>query len=422
MAVATWTGAAPAQETPPAAADTSGDLLRVFMDCVNTGCDLDFIRTEVRFVNFVRDRLLADVHVLVTSQGTGSGQEYMLEFRGQGARDGMRDTSRFATRLGDIQDDVRRNLVRVLSQGLVRYARGTSADRLLAITYRPPAAATQSAARGVRDPWNFWVYRIRANANLDGSSTDSRNAFFGSISANHITDNWKLLLRAGGDYSEQRFELTEGASIKRIQRSLSTGADIVRSLDAHWSAGVRVSADRDLFRNFDASLSLMPGIEYNIFPYSESTRRQLVTRYSVGVRSFDYVDTTIFSEVAETRPQHSLVVSVSAVQPWGRAAVTLNGQQYLHDRGKRQFGVNGSMNWRIVRGLEFNIGGGYSYLRDQLNIRKAGLTDEEIIIRLREQSTSYRYFMFTGLSFTFGSAFSNIVNTRFGGGDVFFFF
>ena len=44
---------------------------KVYIDCLE--CDLDYIRTEITFVNYVRDRKEADVHILITTQDTGSG-------------------------------------------------------------------------------------------------------------------------------------------------------------------------------------------------------------------------------------------------------------------------------------------------------------------------------------------------------------
>ncbi|MBA2671194.1 MAG: hypothetical protein H0U67_12545, partial [Gemmatimonadetes bacterium] len=55
-------------QTPESATQ---DALRIFLDCNGPGCDFDFFRTEITFVDYVRDRADADVHVLVTTQGTG---------------------------------------------------------------------------------------------------------------------------------------------------------------------------------------------------------------------------------------------------------------------------------------------------------------------------------------------------------------
>lgn len=44
---------------------------KVFLD--GARIDMDYIRTEITFVNYVRDRKEADVHVLITQQRTGGG-------------------------------------------------------------------------------------------------------------------------------------------------------------------------------------------------------------------------------------------------------------------------------------------------------------------------------------------------------------
>ena len=56
--------------------------LRVFLDC-DRDCDFDYLRREITFVNYVRDRRDAEVHVLVTQRETGSGgREFTLDFIG----------------------------------------------------------------------------------------------------------------------------------------------------------------------------------------------------------------------------------------------------------------------------------------------------------------------------------------------------
>jgi hypothetical protein len=63
--------------------------------------------------------------------------------------------------------------------------------------------------------------------------------------------------------------------------------------------------------------------------------------------------------------------------------------------------------------LSLDLYGSYARIRDQLAIPKADIPDEEILLRLRELQTSYRWDFQVGLSYTFGSKFSNIVNPRF---------
>ena len=74
---------APAALAQQAAADAEPDgaeALRVFLDC-GDACDFDHLRTDIPFVNYVRDRRDAQVHVLVTTEETGGGgTAFTLDF------------------------------------------------------------------------------------------------------------------------------------------------------------------------------------------------------------------------------------------------------------------------------------------------------------------------------------------------------
>jgi len=65
--------------------------VRVFLDC--SICDHEFVRRELTYVDYVRERRDADVHVLSTSQQTAAGGvELTLEFIGLAGFAGVTDT------------------------------------------------------------------------------------------------------------------------------------------------------------------------------------------------------------------------------------------------------------------------------------------------------------------------------------------
>src|SRR5512138_947503 len=83
------TSAAASAQTPA----PTDELPRVFLDCQANGCDDDFLRTELTWLNFVRDRTLAIVHILATSQTNGSGgTELTVAFIGLGSLSAKVDT------------------------------------------------------------------------------------------------------------------------------------------------------------------------------------------------------------------------------------------------------------------------------------------------------------------------------------------
>ena len=59
--------------SPPLwAQDTT--LLNVFVDC--KGCNETYYRTHLQAVNFVRDRKVADIHILINSANLGTGTKH----------------------------------------------------------------------------------------------------------------------------------------------------------------------------------------------------------------------------------------------------------------------------------------------------------------------------------------------------------
>src|SRR5665647_110598 len=81
------------------------DEVKVFVDC-NTRCDMRYVKTEINYVDFVPDRFLANVFIMVTSQSTGSGgNEIKLFFSGQENFAGMEDALKFYRTSVDTDDE-----------------------------------------------------------------------------------------------------------------------------------------------------------------------------------------------------------------------------------------------------------------------------------------------------------------------------
>jgi hypothetical protein len=73
-----------------------GGKLDIFLD---TNANRDYIRENIRFVNYVRDREQAQLHLLITSQGAGGvGVEYTMLFTGLKEFRGVNDTLRCIAR------------------------------------------------------------------------------------------------------------------------------------------------------------------------------------------------------------------------------------------------------------------------------------------------------------------------------------
>ena len=79
------------------------EQLSVFIDCNN--CDRNFIKQELTYLTYVRDRLLADVHIQIVNQNTGSGgEQFTFFFYGQRELAGNDDTLTVTTNVNNTFD------------------------------------------------------------------------------------------------------------------------------------------------------------------------------------------------------------------------------------------------------------------------------------------------------------------------------
>lgn len=389
--------------------------LKVFFDCPY--CDEDHIRREVSFVNYVRDRKEAQVHVMITRQITGSGgREYSFLFIGQKEFEGQNDTLLYNTMPDATDEEIREGQIHTLKIGLIRYVAKTPVASKIKITYDIPRQDEL-----VEDRWKSWVFRTGINGYLDGEKSYKYYSIYGNISASKITPDWKINFDYNSRFSEDKITTDEETVYStRISHSLNTL--IVKSLGDHWSIGGTTSLSSSTYSNYKLRYRLFPGIEYDIFPYSESTRKQLTFLYTAGYSLHEYKDSTIYNKTSESLFGQEFVIALNLTQKWGSINTSLNASNYFHDWTKNNFSMFTSVDIRIAKGLEVSIGCSASIIHDQLNLVKGEATTEEILLRIKELETSYQYFVFFGISYTFGAIYNNVVNPRFNQGMRFIYY
>lgn len=393
--------------------------IAVFLDCHSHVCDFDYLRRTIPVVNWVRDRRDADVHVLVTSERTGGGgTQHTISFIGLNGFEGREYTIEFNTLADDTFEEDRAAFAPVLQLGLGPYIAETDVARRATIDYGLASEAAPALAPQP-DPWDFWVFNLSVNGGMNGESQERFWRGNGSVSADRVTEAFKISLRARASGHRSEYDVRDttvspilDTTYVSTQEAYSFDALAAWSLSPHWSAGVLTEIDRSSTVNLDFRAQGGPAIEYNVFPYVQSTRRILTLRYVLGASAANYTDTTIFFETAEVRPAHVFEVDFEMTEPWGGIRAGLDAFQYLHDLSKHSIGVGGGFNIRLVRGLNFNLNGNVSRIKDQLYLAKEDLTPEEVLLQQRARGTDFRFGANMGLSFRFGSKFNNVVNPR----------
>lgn len=401
-----------AQEPPDASGDPSA--LRVYLDC-DRRCDFDFLRQEVQFVEYVRDPQDADVHVIVTTRSAGSGREFQLEFLGRDRFEGIGDVVTFVVPSTDTEDEERIRFARIFAQGLVPYLLRTPLAADIEVQRVGGEEGAAGTAVPVDDPWNFWVFRLRFGGEVEGEDRQDEVSFEGSVSANRTTRDWKMQLGVDSEYEESTFEFDDGETLTDVRREFGAGAQVVRSFGDHWGGGVGLAAASSTFSNLSLSPRVAVAAEYNVYPYTESSRREITFTYFTGLTRYSYREETIFERTDEVVADHGAIVSLDVTRPWGEGGVDLEVSQFLNQPSKYRVTLDGNIEYRILRGLSVYAFGEAALVRDQLFLPRRGATDEEILLRRSALATDIEYSLRFGVTYTFGSIFNSIVNTRFSG-------
>lgn len=394
------------------ASRANSDILKqapkVYIDCDR--CDMDYIRTEIPFVNYVRDSKDAQVHVLITTQSTGSsGIEYSLLFNGQKKFDGVNNELKYFSNNTDTSDEIREGLVQFLKIGLVSYAVRTPVANMISVSFEEDIEPVAT-----KDEWNYWVFSVSGRGYINGEKMSRSYSMNGSFSANRITPDFKFRSSYSTSKSEEQFYLSSGTFVS-TSKSKNFNLLAVKSISDHWSIGAGLSAYSSTYSNIKYAFKPAPAIEYNFFPYSESTRRQLRFLWKPGFNLYNYNEETVYNKTSENLWGQSFSIAFEMKEKWGNISTAFQAFHYFNDLQKNHLRLSTEISIRLFRGLSFNINGRFRRIRDQLSLPKGTASLEEVLLQQTQLATGYSYYGSIGLSYTFGSIYSNIVNPRFNG-------
>lgn len=385
----------------------------VYLDC--NRCDRNHIRREVSFVNYVRDPEQAETHLFITDQQTGDGgREYELSFIGQKRFSDVQYSFKKLIHRDATWDETREELNRAIKMGLLPYAMQTPLANRFNLEYVFDEGSDNALRSIENDPWKQWVFEIYAGSlSLDMESNqtefDSRWGFF----ADKVTENWKVRFRPYFNYDYTEIQRKDEEAVIRRRHRHGVDSYAIKSISRHWSAGLFGDYLTRNDQNIKHRFRLNPGIEYSLFPYEVATRKSITAVYQLGYSYAEYDERTIFDKTRESLLNHELSASVGIEQPWGSINSGLVGSHYFHDFDKRRAEFFGDISVRIIEGLSLNFWISFEMINDQLSLPIGDATLEEVLLNQRELSTDYELSGSISISYTFGSDFANIVNTRF---------
>jgi hypothetical protein len=385
--------------------DLEEGRLKVFLDC--TMCDQEFIRQTIKFVDYVRDRNDAQVHVLETYQMSGTGMTFVITLIGRGELQGRADTLSYAMRMTDAPDNVRTGYARTLSLGLAALAAKTGVAEQIRVHFAPtPSIAT---ALPTNDPWNHWTFNVGGMGFFMGEKSSSLLQSQLSATVDRTTAGSRISMWVGSRLFRTTVNLNDvELSNKSTQNEVRLS--VVRTTGEHWGVGIAQSMASSALNNQRLATSTIPTLEYNVFPYSEYDRRNVVIQLGAGFDHFRYREETIYFKMSEMLPRASIGIRASAAEPWGSTSLHVNASRYLNDASKNRVSSMLMNSFRIVRGLDLTSSLAYMSIHDQLFLPRAGATVEDVLLQRRQLQTSYSVNASLGFTYTFGSALNKGVN------------
>ena len=301
------------------------DSIKLFVEC---NCEKSYIQQEIGFVNHVRDQDLANVKLFIYDIANGSGgRTYKLEFTGKGQFAAVTRKIDFEGNANMTSDDVRKGLVKTIKSGLLKYL--VLSDLRDKIDYDiGKEGIKQLQDIDFEDPWNNWLFEISGAAQLDKESSRRNFKYEVGLETDRVTEKWRIR----GDFSlsqaNSKFISDDEEFTSARQRYFGYGS-VVRSINDHWSTGVFAGAEYNTFNNLDLSMNITPAIEFNIFPYKEVLRREIVFAYKIGYVYNNYIETTILGQDSESFFKHSLEVQLRYRQPWGQCIFPFEHLQFF---------------------------------------------------------------------------------------------
>jgi len=386
------------------------EAVKIFLDCQS--CDMNYTRQQIPYVNFVRDVKEAQVFILITQQNAGSGgTQYTLTFQGLGIYNSMNDTLVYTSSPDETSTIVREKKNNMLQMGLMKYVARTPVFSEIEFNFNAELEQEQ-----VVDQWNNWVFSIGTEPEFQAEESDRQLQLRNSIEITKVTPDIKFELELDQRYNRRRVIEDDNFDTTYVTNEFQGDNLFVKSLGEHWSAGIKWNIGTSTRENYGFRTDILPSVEYDLFPYSEATHRQLRFLYSLGMQYNNYNDSTIYNKLKENLFKQEFNIAFQIQKKWGSVNLSLLASNYLNDFSKNRVELNTSLNLRIFKGLSLQISGGVAHINDQVNLKKGDISEADRLLELRELSTQYRIEGGIGLTYTFGSIYNNIVNPRFGFG------
>ena len=378
--------------------------VKAYLDCER--CDENFIKQETSFLEYVRDQDLADLVILIRDIWNPSGgRSYEIEIDGNKEYKDLASSTTVFGYSSDTSSSLRDKLVNKLKLALVPFLDKAEYDLNVKIDTNFEDIKT------IDDKWNNWVFELSGTYESDKEESRKTNRYEIQFEIDKVTEDWRIGIDLERDERNREFYSDDNVYLSN-RKTTSLRGRVVRSISDHFSAGVFFGAFQNTYENIDFNRYIAPAIEYSFFPYEDVLSKEITLAYRIGTGKRNYIEKTIYGYENQTLTSQTLTLNIRYRQKWGNISSYIDGTQFFNDGTKKRFSLRSDLDIRIFEGLAVRFSGNVSLIREQYSLAAGNTSVEDLLLQQRRIASDYETNFSIGLSYTFGSIYNSIINTR----------
>ena len=377
--------------------------LKVYLDC---RCDDNYIKQKTSFLEYVRDQDLADIEIIIRDIRTPTGtRSFEIQIDGNNEFKEISSSAIVSGFVTDTSGTLRDKLLNKLKLSLIPFL--DKAKYVINIDIN--SNFDEDIIND--DKWKNWVFELSGSYNNDKEESRKTNRYEIEFEIDKLTEDWRIGMEISRNESNRKFISNDDVYISN-RKTTSFRGRVIRSISDHFSAGIFLGAYQNTYENIDFNRYLEPAIEYSFYPYKDVLSKEITLAYRIGTGKRNYIEKTIYGYETQKLTSQKLSLNIRFRQKWGNISSYLNATQFLNDGTKKRLSLRSDLDIRVFEGLAVRFSGNINLIREQYSLAAGTTSIEELLLQQRQIATDYKTNFSIGLSYTFGSMYNSIINTR----------
>ena len=377
--------------------------LKVYLDC---RCDDNYIKQKTSFLEYVRDQDLADIEIIIRDIRTPTGtRSFEIQIDGNNEFKEISSSAVVSGFVTDTSGTLRDKLLNKLKLSLIPFL--DKAKYVINIDIN--SNFDEDIIND--DKWKNWVFELSGSYNNDKEESRKTNRYEIEFEIDKLTEDWRIGMEISRNESNRKFISNDDVYISN-RKTTSFRGRVIRSISDHFSAGIFLGAYQNTYENIDFNRYLEPALEYSFYPYKDVLSKEITLAYRIGTGKRNYIEKTIYGYETQKLTSQKLSLNIRYRQKWGNISSYLNATQFLNDGTKKRLSLRSDLDIRVFEGLAVRFSGNINLIREQYSLAAGTTSIEELLLQQRQIATDYKTNFSIGLSYTFGSMYNSIINTR----------